>query len=216
MAVVPSVNLRPLPSPLSLSFVPLFICLFIIIIFYFLSPWEKKSGRGNAIRVHFSQAAVGIERFHSLWRLKLSATRRWPASILWGNCICLASRAAFCISSFQLICYGRGSVSTPRTPTDTPRTTGKYLFIQQCQLQLPKSKTCLLFCSILREFTFRTNLFNREWNGCSFFSFLVFFLVFTRVYGDFIIPPWSRFVLHLLTNPLTCTWAVRSYIADAK
>lgn len=26
-----------------------------------------------------------------------------------------------------------------------------------------------------------------------------------HAYGDFTTPPWSRFVLHLLTNPSTCT-----------
>lgn len=172
--------------------------------------------RGSAVRVHFSPSSfsVGTERFHSLWRLKLSATRRWPASILWGDCICLASRASFCIPSSRLNCYGRGSavqqsdgsVSTPRTPTDPPRTTGKYLPLQQCQVQLLKITTFLFVCLLESSGSATTSTENE--------MVAFFFLVFMHVYRDFTIIPWSRFVLHLLTNPLTCTWAMRSYIAD--
>lgn len=37
---------------------------------------------------------------------------------------------------------------------------------------------------------------------------------FCTDYGNFTISLWNRFVLHLLTNPLICTWVARSYIAD--
>lgn len=124
---------------------------------------------------------MGTERFHSLWRLKLSATRRWPASILGGNRICLASRPSFCISSSRLICYGRGSavqqsdgsVSTPRTATITPRTTGKYLPLQQCQVQLLKSTNCLFL--YLLEYPGSVTTYSTE-NEMAAVFFLSFFL----------------------------------------
>lgn len=104
-------------------------------------------------------AAVGTGRFHSPWRLKLSATRRWPASILGGNSICLASQASFCASSSWLICCGGGSavqqsdgsVSSPRTRTDPLRSTGKYLPPQQRQVQLLKSTTCPFACLLPQQ-----------------------------------------------------------------
>lgn len=128
-----NVNLSPLAPP------PPFIYLFYgFFSLSFLSPWETKcqwrAGTAVALRGTCGGGSPETERFRSLCRLKLSATSRWPARILRGNCAFdwLNGRQfpslhyrSFVATAAQLS-SSPTSVSQPSALTDTPSTTGEF------------------------------------------------------------------------------------------